>query len=76
MWPQVKSSEDERRRSAAFGGGAIVGTLGGVIGPGGAEFRIALLIGAFRFQPLEAIILNKYATRHLNVGKGSSSTAN
>jgi uncharacterized protein len=46
-------------RAAAFGGGAIVGTLGGLIGLGGAEFRLPLLIGAFRFPPLEAIILNK-----------------
>lgn len=44
---------------AAFGGGAIIGTLGGLIGLGGAEFRLPLLIGAFRFQALEAVILNK-----------------
>lgn len=44
---------------AAFGGGAIVGALGGLIGLGGAEFRLPLLIGTFRFPPLEAVILNK-----------------
>ncbi len=44
---------------AAFGGGAIVGTLGGLIGLGGAEFRLPLLIGVFRFAALEAVILNK-----------------
>jgi hypothetical protein len=43
----------------AFGGGAVIGALGGLIGLGGAEFRLPLLIGAFRFAPLEAIILNK-----------------
>ena len=43
----------------AFGGGAIIGTLGGLIGLGGAEFRLPLLIGAFRFTALEAVILNK-----------------
>lgn len=43
----------------AFGGGAAVGTLGGLIGLGGAEFRLPLLLGPFRFPPLEAIILNK-----------------
>jgi uncharacterized membrane protein YfcA len=43
----------------AFGGGAIFGTLGGLIGLGGAEFRLPLLIGLFRFAPLQAVILNK-----------------
>jgi uncharacterized membrane protein YfcA len=42
-----------------FGGGAIIGTLGGLIGLGGAEFRLPLLIGAFQFAALEAVILNK-----------------
>jgi len=48
-----------RSTSAAFGGGAMIGALGGLIGLGGAEFRLPLLIGAFRFGALEAIILNK-----------------
>lgn len=43
----------------AFGGGAIIGALGGLIGLGGAEFRLPLLIGLFRFAALEAVILNK-----------------
>lgn len=42
-----------------FSGGAVVGALGGLIGLGGAEFRLPLLIGAFRFQALDAVILNK-----------------
>ena len=46
-------------KAAAFGGGAIIGTLGGLIGLGGAEFRLPLLIGAFRFAALEAVIVNK-----------------
>lgn len=46
-------------RPAAFGGGAAIGALGGLIGLGGAEFRLPLLIGLFRFGPLEAVILNK-----------------
>ena len=33
--------------------------LGGLIGLGGAEFRLPLLIGVFRFKALEAVILNK-----------------
>lgn len=44
---------------AAFSGGAVIGTLGGLIGLGGAEFRLPLLIGIFRFVALEAVILNK-----------------
>lgn len=44
---------------AAFGGGGIIGALGGLIGLGGAEFRLPLLIGLFGFGPLEAVILNK-----------------
>lgn len=48
-----------RNLPAAFGGGAIIGTLGGLIGLGGAEFRLPLLIGFFRFAALEAVILNK-----------------
>src|SRR3954468_13571120 len=48
-----------RNASAAFGGGAIIGALGGLIGLGGAEFRLPLLIGTFRFGALQAVILNK-----------------
>ena len=48
-----------RRMPAAFCGGAVIGALGGLIGLGGAEFRLPLLIGAFRFAPLQAVILNK-----------------
>src|SRR3954454_5584616 len=44
---------------SAFGGGAVIGALGGLIGLGGAEFRLPLLIGAFRFGALQAVILNK-----------------
>ena len=44
----------------AFGGGAVISErLGGLIGLGGAEFRLPLLIGVFRFGALEAVILNK-----------------
>ena len=47
---------------AAFSGGAVIGTLGGLIGLGGAEFRLPLLIGIFQFAALEAVILNKAAS--------------
>jgi uncharacterized protein len=42
-----------------FGAGASVGLLGGMIGLGGAEFRLPLLIGVFGFAALQAVILNK-----------------
>jgi uncharacterized membrane protein YfcA len=50
-----------QRRSSetAFAGGAVIGALGGLIGLGGAEFRLPLLIGVFRFAALQAVILNK-----------------
>ncbi|WP_330296905.1 sulfite exporter TauE/SafE family protein [Streptomyces sp. NBC_00503] len=50
-----------RLRSAplVFGAGALVGVLGGMIGLGGAEFRLPLLIGVFGFAALSAVILNK-----------------
>ena len=39
----------KRNAPTAFLGGAVIGALGGLIGLGGAEFRLPLLIGAFRF---------------------------
>jgi hypothetical protein len=56
----VRGVEDTARRSpAAFAGGAVIGALGGLIGLGGAEFRLPLLIGTFRLAALQAVILNK-----------------
>lgn len=43
----------------AFLTGAGIGILGGMIGLGGAEFRLPLLIGVFGFLALQAVILNK-----------------
>ncbi|MFZ3474245.1 sulfite exporter TauE/SafE family protein [Streptomyces sp. 4.24] len=43
----------------AFGAGAAIGVLGGMIGLGGAEFRLPLLISLFGFAALSAVILNK-----------------
>ena len=59
--PVLSREEGDAGRSTttAFGGGAIIGGLGGLIGLGGAEFRLLLLIGAFRFAALQAVILNK-----------------
>jgi len=42
-----------------FGSGTVIGALGGLIGLGGAEFRLPLLIGLFGFGALESVILNK-----------------
>ena len=50
---------DGPRPLLAFAGGALIGAIGGLIGLGGAEFRLPLLIGPFRFRALEAVILNK-----------------
>ena len=36
-----------------------MGVLGGLVGLGGAEFRLPLLIGVFGFAALSAVIVNK-----------------
>lgn len=50
---------NQDRNVFAFCGGGLVGALGGLIGLGGAEFRLPLLIGPFRFAAIDAVILNK-----------------
>lgn len=45
--------------TVAFAGGAAVGVLGGLIGLGGAEFRLPLLLSVFGFAALAAVIVNK-----------------
>ncbi|MFD0268631.1 TSUP family transporter [Streptomyces sp. NPDC127106] len=42
-----------------FGAGAAIGALGGLIGLGGAEFRLPLLISLFGFVALSAVMVNK-----------------
>ncbi|NYI45175.1 putative membrane protein YfcA [Nocardioides aromaticivorans] len=39
--------------------GAAIGVLGGLIGLGGAEFRLPLLMALFGFAALQAVIVNK-----------------
>lgn len=56
---KTDAARRERNLPAAFGSGAVIGAVGGMIGLGGAEFRLPLLIGLFRFAALEAVILNK-----------------
>lgn len=48
-----------RSPAAACAAGAVLGLLGGMIGLGGAEFRLPLLIGLFGFVALQAVIVNK-----------------
>jgi uncharacterized membrane protein YfcA len=43
---------------AAFALGATVGVLGGLIGLGGAEFRLPLLMGLFALVAHQAVRLN------------------
>lgn len=59
MTQEATAPATSRNIPAAFGGGAVIGALGGLIGLGGAEFRLPLLIGMFNFAALEAVILNK-----------------
>ncbi len=47
------------RNFLAITSGSLIGTLGGLIGLGGAEFRLPVLVGMFRLGTLEAVILNK-----------------
>lgn len=42
----------------AFLTGIPISTLGGLIGLGGAEFRLPILVGLFRYGPRKAIALN------------------
>lgn len=43
----------------SFISGTVIGILGGLIGLGGAEFRLPLLVSLFSFTSLEAVIINK-----------------
>lgn len=48
-----------RRAGPACLAGASVGVLGGMIGLGGAEFRLPILLLVFGFVALHAVVLNK-----------------
>jgi uncharacterized membrane protein YfcA len=51
-----------RRPAFSFAVGAAVGTAGGLIGLGGAEFRLPALVGALRFSAREAVSVNLVAS--------------
>ncbi len=47
-----------KRNAQAFSWGTGIGTLGGLIGLGGAEFRLPVLASIFHFRILDAIVIN------------------
>lgn len=47
------------RNGKGFAASSLIGILGGLIGLGGAEFRLPVLIGLFKLPTLEAVVLNK-----------------
>jgi len=57
--PTEGAGSVQRSVPLAFGAGAVIGLLGGMIGLGGAEFRLPVLIGVFGFVALQAVIMNK-----------------
>jgi uncharacterized membrane protein YfcA len=57
--PLVDESAVRTSLPLAFLACAAVGVLGGMIGLGGAEFRLPLLIAVFGFVALQAVIVNK-----------------
>src|SRR5215208_7001971 len=54
----TKSDNVRRSPIAALLYGAPIGLLGGLIGLGGAEFRLPVLAGAFRYPARRAVALN------------------
>lgn len=54
----AKGVQPEREAGKAFSVGAVIALLGGLIGLGGAEFRLPALVRLFRFDLREAIVIN------------------
>lgn len=46
------------RNLYAFIWGGVIAVLGGLIGLGGAEFRLPVLVGVFKLRTLQAIVIN------------------
>jgi len=59
MSPERRTADSPARLLGAAVAGAVVAVVGGLIGLGGAEYRLPLLLGLFGFPPLQAVILNK-----------------
>jgi hypothetical protein len=57
--PTADATSVHRSAALAFASEAAIRLLGGMIGPGGAEFRLPVLISVFGFVALQAVILNK-----------------
>ncbi|MFO7582120.1 TSUP family transporter [Guyparkeria sp.] len=53
------SHHSGKRAVGGFVAGGAIGALGGLIGLGGAEFRLPVLKGVFHLETLEAVIFNK-----------------
>ena len=51
-------SDNRRRSFLSFSTGAGIGVLGGLIGLGGAEFRLPLLLTVFGYATLSAVVVN------------------
>lgn len=56
---EPRKTDSPARLLGAAVAGAVVAVVGGLIGLGGAEYRLPLLLGVFGFPPLQAVILNK-----------------
>lgn len=50
--------KDNAVQLKAFGWGSVIGILGGLVGLGGAEFRLPVLVGLFKYRTLQAIVIN------------------
>lgn len=42
----------------SFISGAVIGILGGLMGLGGAEFRLPVLVGIFKFTTIQSVVIN------------------
>src|SRR5688572_32131094 len=53
-----ESTDNRRKPFLSFFTGAVIGVLGGLIGLGGAEFRLPLLLTVFGYATLPAVVVN------------------